>query len=189
MRNVFLKTVDDDRVSVAGGSFDNTGIRDGWADIIIIAQVHSKRNVEVTSKLTILSPVGFSLVPELRQCFSRIRSHSQTPRRRCVYLESRGQVRSHRFPYNASGPLCAAEIEQDGSLNFVTALKHMSKALLNFVLVSIVRPGIHRPTKQISCLRRRQNGLTTYPVHWRLPPIVHTARVTLQSCRRMKRLL
>ena len=49
MRNVFLKTVDDDRVSVAGGSFDNTGIRDGWADIIIIAQVHSKRNVEVTS--------------------------------------------------------------------------------------------------------------------------------------------
>jgi hypothetical protein len=39
MRDVFSKTVTDDRVTIAEGSFDATNIQDGWADIIIIAQV------------------------------------------------------------------------------------------------------------------------------------------------------
>ena len=39
MRDTFLKTVKDDRVTVAEGSFDKTGINDGWADIVVIAQV------------------------------------------------------------------------------------------------------------------------------------------------------
>lgn len=38
MRDVFLETVKDDRVTVAEGSFDSTGIQDSWADIIVIAQ-------------------------------------------------------------------------------------------------------------------------------------------------------
>ena len=43
MRNTFSKTVKDDRVTVAEGSFDKTGINDGWADIVIIAQVRFRR--------------------------------------------------------------------------------------------------------------------------------------------------
>ena len=39
MRSVFSKTVLDPRVSVREGTFDTTGIEDGWADVIIIAQV------------------------------------------------------------------------------------------------------------------------------------------------------
>ncbi|KAI0807512.1 S-adenosyl-L-methionine-dependent methyltransferase [Fomes fomentarius] len=38
MRDVFSKTVTDPRVSVRDGTFDTTGVEDGWADLIIIAQ-------------------------------------------------------------------------------------------------------------------------------------------------------
>jgi hypothetical protein len=39
MRDVFSKTVQDARVTAAEGSFDNTGVEDGWADLVVIAQV------------------------------------------------------------------------------------------------------------------------------------------------------
>ncbi len=38
MRDVFVKTVQDDRVSVREGTFDTTNIDDGWADLVVIAQ-------------------------------------------------------------------------------------------------------------------------------------------------------
>ena len=39
MRDQFSKTVTDPRATVREGTFDRTAIEDGWADIIIIAQV------------------------------------------------------------------------------------------------------------------------------------------------------
>jgi len=38
MREVFAKTVNDERVSAQEGTFDTTGIEDGWADLVVIAQ-------------------------------------------------------------------------------------------------------------------------------------------------------
>ncbi|KAK0196911.1 S-adenosyl-L-methionine-dependent methyltransferase [Armillaria mellea] len=38
MRDVFVKTVQDDRVSVREGTFDTTNIEDGWADLVVVAQ-------------------------------------------------------------------------------------------------------------------------------------------------------
>jgi len=38
MRDVFTKTVLDERVSVSEGTFDTTGVEDGWADLVVIAQ-------------------------------------------------------------------------------------------------------------------------------------------------------
>ncbi|KAH9901007.1 S-adenosyl-L-methionine-dependent methyltransferase [Cubamyces lactineus] len=38
MRDVFTKTVSDPRASVREGTFDTTGIEDGWADLVVIAQ-------------------------------------------------------------------------------------------------------------------------------------------------------
>ncbi|KAL4253192.1 S-adenosyl-L-methionine-dependent methyltransferase superfamily protein [Abortiporus biennis] len=38
MRSQFSKTVNDERISVAEGTFDTTGVEDGWADIVVIAQ-------------------------------------------------------------------------------------------------------------------------------------------------------
>ncbi|KAF8910963.1 methyltransferase type 11 [Gymnopilus junonius] len=38
MREVFSKTVKDSRVSVSEGYFDATGVEDGWADLVIVAQ-------------------------------------------------------------------------------------------------------------------------------------------------------
>ncbi|KNZ71795.1 hypothetical protein J132_07284 [Termitomyces sp. J132] len=38
MREVFEKTVIDERVTVHDGTFDNTGVEDHWADLVIIAQ-------------------------------------------------------------------------------------------------------------------------------------------------------
>lgn len=39
MRSVFSKTVQDERVKVSDGTFDTTGVEDGWADFVVIAQV------------------------------------------------------------------------------------------------------------------------------------------------------
>lgn len=39
MREVFSKTVKDDRISISEGYFDATGVEDGWADLVVIAQV------------------------------------------------------------------------------------------------------------------------------------------------------
>jgi hypothetical protein len=44
MRNTFLKNIRDDRVSVSEGGFDNTHIEDGWADLVVIAQVRFFHN-------------------------------------------------------------------------------------------------------------------------------------------------
>ncbi|KAI0054120.1 S-adenosyl-L-methionine-dependent methyltransferase [Auriscalpium vulgare] len=38
MRQVFSKTVSDPRISVAPGAFDHTGVEDGTADLVVIAQ-------------------------------------------------------------------------------------------------------------------------------------------------------
>ena len=39
MRGVFVSKVTDARISCAHGTFDETGVEDGWADLIVIAQV------------------------------------------------------------------------------------------------------------------------------------------------------
>ncbi|TEB36361.1 S-adenosyl-L-methionine-dependent methyltransferase [Coprinellus micaceus] len=38
MRSVFSKSVNDERVKVSDGTFDTTGVEDGWADLVVIAQ-------------------------------------------------------------------------------------------------------------------------------------------------------
>jgi len=38
MREVFSKTVEDERVVVSEGTFDHTGVDAGWADLIVVAQ-------------------------------------------------------------------------------------------------------------------------------------------------------
>lgn len=38
MRDFWTKTVNDDRATIVEGTFDSTGVEDGWADLIVIAQ-------------------------------------------------------------------------------------------------------------------------------------------------------
>lgn len=54
MRGVFSATVKDSRASVAEGTFDSTGIEDGWADLVVIAQVCS---LSILSEKQILIPL------------------------------------------------------------------------------------------------------------------------------------
>lgn len=39
MRTVFAESVNDDRVQLQEGTFSETGVQDGWADLVVIAQV------------------------------------------------------------------------------------------------------------------------------------------------------
>lgn len=39
MRDVFSKTVSDERISIAEGTFQQTSVEDGWADLVVVAQV------------------------------------------------------------------------------------------------------------------------------------------------------
>lgn len=38
MRDFWTKTVKDSRATIVEGTFDSTGVEDGWADLIVIAQ-------------------------------------------------------------------------------------------------------------------------------------------------------
>ncbi|KZP19441.1 S-adenosyl-L-methionine-dependent methyltransferase [Athelia psychrophila] len=61
MRATFARTVVDPRVSVAEGSFAATGVEDGWADVIIIAQAfHWCPDYEAAAKefARVLKPNG-----------------------------------------------------------------------------------------------------------------------------------
>lgn len=47
MRAVFSQQVSDSRVSLADGTFDDTGVPDGWADVIVAASaIHWCSNLE-----------------------------------------------------------------------------------------------------------------------------------------------
>ena len=39
MRTVFAEKMEDDRVTIAEGTFERVDVKDGWADLIVIAQV------------------------------------------------------------------------------------------------------------------------------------------------------
>jgi hypothetical protein len=58
MRDVFSKTVVDKRVSTSEGTFEQTGIEDGWADLVVVAQVSIRSSNERDIMYT-----GFPLVP------------------------------------------------------------------------------------------------------------------------------
>lgn len=63
MREQFSKTVLDKRVSIADGTFDTTGVEDGWADLVVAAQARQFLLPPMSgSQLVIL---GISLVPRL----------------------------------------------------------------------------------------------------------------------------
>jgi len=40
MREVFSKLVDDTRVTLSDGLFDDTGVENGWADLVVVAQAY-----------------------------------------------------------------------------------------------------------------------------------------------------
>ncbi len=63
MRDVFVKTAQDDRVSVREGTFDTTNIEDGWADLVVIAQVGNF--TMVLNLPSHLVDIGIPLVPGL----------------------------------------------------------------------------------------------------------------------------
>lgn len=92
MRAQFAKTVPDARVSVHEGTFDATAAPDGWADLVVIAQVRvalcdvSLREADACA--------GVPLVPGLRRCGARVRARAQAGRRRRADLEPRGPVRA-----------------------------------------------------------------------------------------------
>lgn len=76
MRDVFSKTVTDPRVSVREGTFDTTGVEDGWADLIIIAQVCR-------------SPVRVPLGTNRQLCRARPSTGARTMTRRLPSLLAR----------------------------------------------------------------------------------------------------
>ena len=40
MREVFTKTIQDERVTAEEGTFNATNVEDGWADLVVIAQAY-----------------------------------------------------------------------------------------------------------------------------------------------------
>jgi hypothetical protein len=44
MRDFWTKTVVNSRSTIVKGTFDDTGVEDGWADVIVVAQVSSESN-------------------------------------------------------------------------------------------------------------------------------------------------
>jgi hypothetical protein len=89
MRDVFSKTISDDRVSVAEGTFQQTNIEDGWADLLVVAQVLGPVLIVSFANVTY---TGLSLVPGFCQCLGRVCAHSETGWCLGVDLEFGGEV-------------------------------------------------------------------------------------------------
>ena len=45
MRAVFTERTEDDRVTVAEGTFERVDAEDGWADLVVVAQVSPIRPI------------------------------------------------------------------------------------------------------------------------------------------------
>jgi len=61
MRDTFAKSVSDPRVSVSDGTFDHTGVENGWADLVVIAQAFHwcpDHEAAVTEFARVLKPDG-----------------------------------------------------------------------------------------------------------------------------------
>jgi hypothetical protein len=72
MRDVFSQTVKDNRVTIGKGTFEETGIDDQWADLVIIAQV---RIITITLEYLLKPPQAFHWCPDYDRAsaeFSRI---------------------------------------------------------------------------------------------------------------------
>lgn len=66
MRDVFAETIKDERVTIADGSFDNTHVDNGWADLVVIAQARSHLSSDSNYILnTNILLAGIPLVPGL----------------------------------------------------------------------------------------------------------------------------
>lgn len=63
MRSIFEQKVKDDRITIAEGYFDATGVEDGWADLVVIAQVIHLVSCNITDYNC---QPGIPLVPRLQ---------------------------------------------------------------------------------------------------------------------------
>jgi hypothetical protein len=79
MRTVFRQATRDERVTIQHGTFDQTGVKDGWADVIFIATV-SGDFVFAGSSMFEPFCVGASLVPWLRAGSIRIFKNTKSER-------------------------------------------------------------------------------------------------------------
>lgn len=67
MRATFSKKVTDPRVSTYEGTFDHTGVPDGWADLVVAAQVSCAKGKIITwlTVYHLFVRLGFPLVSRL----------------------------------------------------------------------------------------------------------------------------
>lgn len=68
MRDVFTKSTKDDRATASDGTFDHTGVEDGWADLVIIAQVCGAVHLRVAYSSIDARISGIPLVPPKLRC-------------------------------------------------------------------------------------------------------------------------
>lgn len=67
MRETFDKKIVDERVSCREGTFDHTSEEDGWADLVVSAQVSDGTYITAGTHSLTTKRIGIPLVPGLRQ--------------------------------------------------------------------------------------------------------------------------
>jgi len=164
MRDTFLKTVKDDRVTVAEGSFDKTSINDGWADIVVIAQAfHWCPNYDSASTefARILKPNGIvafiwnledrDAARWVAQIRNRIESHEQgTPQFRLglwrqtwdtpSYKANFDPPKENEWAYNLSSTLDVVT-NRAHSKSYIAVLSENEKASVAADIEDIVQRG------------------------------------------------
>jgi hypothetical protein len=101
MREVFTEAVRDHRVATFEGTFDKTGVEDGWADLVVVAQVSASvftaiwEMTEIHSCSGLMLGAGVPLVPGLRRCFCRVCENSEAKWSSSFHMEFGGQVCEH----------------------------------------------------------------------------------------------
>jgi len=167
MRSVFSQQVRDDRVTVADGTFSATGIADGWADLVVIAQAyHWCPDYEAASVefSRILKPMGIVAyiwnledrdrarwVSEVRDV---IQVHEQnTPQFRHMYWRQTFDTPSYQREFNPpeertwSYKLRATKeivVDRASSKSYIAVLPDDKKAQVQEEIRKIVDHGLDR---------------------------------------------
>jgi hypothetical protein len=88
MRKVFSETIKDNRVTVTDGVFESTGVPDGWADVVVVAQVRNRMSSpEIPDGMLIHA--GVALGSRSRCCHGGERTYIKARWCTCMCLDYR----------------------------------------------------------------------------------------------------
>jgi SAM-dependent methyltransferase len=186
MRGVFSKTIKDDRVTVADGVFERTGVEDGWADVVVIAQVrnHLLSSILLTTSQS-MQALHWALDFDAAMA-ENARIMKPNGVLACIWnLDDRyDALRSHLFTFQH---FSRQEMPLDGLLRSAIELNGMIKGLLTPGTAFGIKHSTRLRTSGSSAHLTKKSSRTTCLVPWMKSPVALSAVAMSPHCQKTRR--